>query len=324
MKEFFCLLTGIISCAVIVQNLKAADEPIKIGLIGLDTSHAPAFVKALNFTSDENYVPGGKIVCAYPGGSPDVEASFSRVDKFTAQIRDELKVEIVNDIETLLTKVDAVILTSVDGRVHLEQVKPVIKAKKPVFIDKPMGGSLADVKEIFKLANEAGVPCFSSSSLRYFKELQDVLNDKSLGKILGCDAFSPCKFEPHHPDLFWYGVHGVETLFTVMGAGCKTVSRTTTKDTDVVTGIWEDGRIGTFRGTRDGGHGYGATIFFEKGTKYVTPGNGSLYTPLLQQIITFFKTKKAPVSQQETINIFEFMDAADKSKAENGCPVKIN
>jgi len=308
---------------LIAMNGFAADKFIRIGMIGLDTSHCPAFTKLLNDTTAKDHIPGARVVCAYPGGSPDVKASYTRIDKFTAEVRDKYGVEIVKDIPTLLSKVDAVIITSVDGRVHLEQAKPVIAAHKPVFIDKPMAASLADVKEIFRLADEAGVPCFSASSLRFFKELQDVLHDKSLGQVLGCDAYSPCSYEPHHPDLFWYGVHGVEILFTVMGSGCVSAERVHTEDTDVVTGVWDDGRIGTFRGTRTGKHRYGATIFFENGIRHVTPGKGSFYKYLVREIVKFFRTGKSPVDKEETIAMFAFMDAAQKSREQGGKMIRL-
>ena len=182
------LLALVIASFCIIGMLYASGEPIKVGLIGLDTSHAPAFVIILNNHDSENYVPGAKIVAAFAGGSPDVEASYTRVNKYTNQIRDEFKVEIVNSIAELLEKVDAVIITSVDGRVHLEQAEPVILAKKPVFIDKPMAASLNDVEEIFKLAENEKVPCWSASSLRFFPELQAAIKDTAMGKILGCDS----------------------------------------------------------------------------------------------------------------------------------------
>jgi len=302
---------------------KAAEKSIRVGMIGLDTSHSPAFVKILNGFDAEKSIPGAKVVCAFPGGSNDLEASYTRVEKFTAQIRDEFKVEIVPDIPTLLKKVDAVILTSVDGRVHLQQVKPVIAARKPVFIDKPMAASLQDVKAIFRLANEAKVPCWSASSMRFFPELQAAIHDSSLGRITGCDAYSPCPMEPHHPDLFWYGMHGVEVLFTVMGSQCVSVTRVSTEGTDVVTGKWADGRLGTFRGIRDGHGDYGATIFYEKGIRHVHPGEGSPYTSLLKEIVRFFQTGIVPVPQEETIAMFAFMDAAQKSKEEGGKEIAL-
>ncbi len=312
-KPLFVLLmlavSGLLFCG-------GEEKELKIGLIGLDTSHAPAYTRMLNDASYEHHLPGARIVCAYPGGSPDVKSSYTRVEKFTEKVA-SYGVEIVDDIPTLLEKVDAVILTSVDGRVHLQQVKPVIAAGLPVFIDKPMAASLADVKEIFRLADEAGVPCFSASSLRFFPELQDALHDKSLGRVIGCDAWSPAKLEPHHPDLMWYGIHGVEILFTAMGADCQSVSRAYTEGTDVVVGTWADGRVGVFRGIREGKGGYGATIFFENGIRRVEPDLKTLYVHIMKEVLTFFRTGKSPVPQDETISMFSFMEAADASK-ENG------
>ncbi len=226
MKKLLLLLFG---CLMIITAISASPKPIKVGLIGLDTSHAPAFTKFLNTPDDDNYVPGARVVAAFAGGSPEVEASWSRVEKYTNQIRDEYKVEIVPTIDDLLEKVDVVILTSVDGNVHLEQARPVIMAKKRIYIDKPMAASLEDVYKIFDLAKKEDVPCWSASSLRYFTELQTAIKDTAMGKILGCEAFSPAKLEPHHPDLFWYGIHGVETLFTVMGPDIQTVDRVYTE-----------------------------------------------------------------------------------------------
>ena len=312
------------SLFVVISVLIGSEKTLKVGLIGLDTSHAPAFTKLLNDPTAEEYVPGAKVVAAYAGGSPDVEASYTRVEKYTDQIRDQYGVRIVGSIEELLKEVDAVILTSVDGRVHLAQVRPVIEAGKPVFIDKPMAASLKDVYTIFALAREKGVPCWSASSLRFYPELQAALKDTSLGKILGCEAYSPAKLEPHHPDLFWYGIHGVEILFTIMGPAIEKVSRVYTEDADLVSGVWQDGRLASFRGSRQGKGRYGALIYYEKGIRLVEPGKGSLYKPLVEEIIQFFNSGRSPVDAAETIAIFKFMDAAQQSKKLNGRAVSVN
>src|SRR2546425_1328785 len=240
------------------------DEPIKIGIVGLDTSHVVAFTQLLNDTKGASHVPGAKVVCAFKGGSDDIKDSFSRVEGFTKTLQEKWGVEIVDSIETLCKKVDAVLLESVDGRPHLEQARPIFAAKKRVFIDKPLAGSLKDGREIARLSKESGTPFFSASSVRFYETIAKTKDDPKLGKILGCESFGPCSLEPHHPDLFWYGIHGVEALFSVMGTGCESVNRVHTPDFDVVVGKWKDGRIGTFRGTRKGGHDYGVTIFGEK------------------------------------------------------------
>lgn len=297
-----------------------AAEPIRAGLIGLDTSHVIAFTKSLNDPDATGDVADVVVVAAYPGGSPDIPSSADRVEGFTSQIR-EMGVEIVDSVDALLEKVDVVLLESVDGRPHLEQARPVILAGKPLFIDKPVAGTLSDAIEIFRLAREHNVPCFSSSSLRFSPGILGMRTDEKIGQVMGCAAFGPCPIEPHHPDLFWYGVHGVETLFTIMGTGCESVSRVHTEGVDLVTGVWSDGRIGTFRGIRSGKTGYGAMVF---GSNGIGPSGGYAgYQPLLEQIATFFKTGKSPIAPEETIEMFAFMTAADESKQAGGASISI-
>ena len=317
-KRHLVVLCLIVSALMILPSITVAQKNFRIGLIGLDTSHVIAFTKQINDPAN-NY--GCRVVAGYPGGSPDVTASSTRLQKFTDQLRDEFGLEIVDSIEELCKKVDGILLESVDGRPHLEQLKPVIAAKLPVFVDKPMAGNLEDVIEMFRLAKENNVPCWSSSSLRFSPGIAGMRNNKEVGDIVGCAAYSPCSLEEHHPDLYWYGVHGVEILFTIMGTGCKTVQRVNTADTDVVVGTWEDGRIGTFRGIRNGKHDYGALVFGTEGIVRNKREGG--YGNLVERIITFFKTGEVPVSAAETIEIFAFMSAADESKLRDGAPVSI-
>ncbi|MGE0609800.1 MAG: Gfo/Idh/MocA family protein [Pirellulales bacterium] len=307
---------------VLASTWAVAADPaeIRVGIIGLDTSHVAAFTSVFNRDNNSGDLAGVRVVAAYPGGSPDIPASADRVEGFTKQLKDQ-GIEIVDSIEDLLTKVDAVLLESVDGRPHLAQARPVIAAKKPLFIDKPLAGSLADAIAIFQLARANNVPCFSSSSLRFSPGIMGMRNNEQLGRVLGCAAYGPCSLEPHHPDLFWYGIHGVETLFTIMGKGCKSVTRVHSEGSDFVTGTWEDGRIGTFRGIREGKADYGALVFGEKG---ILPSGGyGGYEPLVVEIARFFRTGEAPVDEAETLEMFAFMEAADESKRQDGAVVTL-
>ncbi len=288
----------------------------RVGIIGLDTSHSTAFVKALNAATPDPVYDGYKVVAAYPYGSRDIESSTKRIPSYTEEVKKQ-GVEIVGSIKELLSKVDVVLLETNDGRLHLEQALEVLKAGKRVFIDKPVAASLSDAVAIYDAAKKYNIPIFSASSLRYIKGLEGM--DKS--KVLGADTFSPASLEKTHPDLFWYGVHGVETLYTVMGTGCKSVTRVSTPTTDIVVGVWADGRTGTFRGTRSGKGGYGGTVFTQDGNKTLGPYAG--YEPLLVDIIKYFKTGQVPVTPEETIEIFAFMEAADESKRQGGKNVTL-
>lgn len=315
-RSFTAFSVFFLAASVFAQD---NERPIRVGMIGLDTSHCLAFTKILNNANDPKYIPGFKVNLVYPKGSPDIESSTRRVPQYTKDIT-ALGVEVVNDLEAMVDQVDAVLLETNDGRPHLEQVIPVLKAGKPCFIDKPIAGSLVDCIAIFELAKHYKAPVFSSSSLRYGTKTQAVRNG-SIGKVMGCDTYSPCSLEKTHPDLFWYGIHGVESLFTVMGPGVTSVVRTQTEGFELVAGTWADGRVGTFRGIRTGAAGYGGRAFGEK--KVAEVGNYDGYAPLVVEIAKFFKTKQVPVSENETIDIYAFMEAADESKRQGGKPVDI-
>lgn len=308
-------LLSFLATLALVGGVLAAD--LRIGMIGLDTSHVPAFTEILNNPNAKAHVPGARVVAAFKGGSADIESSASRVEGFTKTLTEKYGVKIYDTIEEMCKNVDAVMIESVDGRPHLAQAIPVIKARKPLFLDKPMAGSLADVLEIFRLAKEAGVPVFSSSSLRYGKTTQAVRNG-SIGKLLSAECTSPCSLEKTHPDLFWYGVHGCESLFAVMGVGCESVKRGTTADGKIlVTGTWKGGRTGIFREDK----GYGGKATGEKGESVVGAYDG--YAPLVAEAVKFFQTGKPPVAAEETIELFAFMEAADESKRQGGKEVKL-
>ncbi|HTB11345.1 MAG TPA: Gfo/Idh/MocA family oxidoreductase [Bryobacteraceae bacterium] len=287
----------------------------KLGIIGTDTSHAGAFANLLNGGT----IPGAKIVAAYKGGSADVESSRTRVDKYAEELQTKWGVEIVNDIPTLASKVDGILLLSVDGRTHLPQFRAALAAKKPVFIDKPLASTLADAREIDRLAKAAAVPWFSASSLRY----SDIVSSVEGPGILGAMTWGPGPFEEHHQlDLSWYAIHPIEILFTLMGSGCEEVTRVAGADSDEITCKWKDGRLGTVRALRPYGT-YGAVVFRKDGVQVSPSKPHTDYEGLVREIVKFFETGKPPVENAKTLEIIEFMDAAQRSKEAGGKPMRL-
>jgi len=307
-----------VGAALLSAAAQGADT--RVGVIGLDTSHAIAFAKLLNVEKGDPAFEGFKVTAAYTYGSLDIPSSTNRYPLYTKQMTD-MGVEIVGSIADLLKRTDVILLETNDGRRHLEQALEVFKAGKRVFIDKPIAASLADVLLIFDAAKKYGVPVFSSSALRFTQKTQKARAGE-FGRIIGADALSPCSLEPTHPDLFWYGIHGVEPLFTVMGTGCESAVRVSLENVDFVAGTWKDGRVGTVRGIRGKGAAYGCDIIAEKGGRQAVGGYES-YKPLLVEIVKFFKTGEVPVPPEETIEMFAFMEAAHESKRRGGVPVTL-
>jgi predicted dehydrogenase len=312
MKLRLCLAAGLLWGATLI----GAD--LRLGIIGCDTSHVVEFTEILNNPEGKNHVSGAKVVAAFKGGSTDIPSSISRVEGYAKTLHEKYGVKMCDRIEELCSEVDALLVESVDGRPHLEQVKPVLTAHKPVYIDKPMAGSLRDAKEIFRLAKAAHVPVFSASSLRFAASTQAVRRG-SIGRVTYAETYGPCEIESHHPDLFWYGIHGVESLFTILGTGCQTVERTNTPQGKIeVVGIWSGGRKGVYREDND----FHGRAQGDKGEARAGDFDG--YEPLVAEIVKFFQTGVAPVQPEETLEILAFMEAAQESKAKGGAPVKIS
>ncbi|MCM8821611.1 MAG: Gfo/Idh/MocA family oxidoreductase [Candidatus Omnitrophica bacterium] len=296
---------------------------IKIGIIGFDTSHVPAFTKIINDSSDPFYVPGGKVIAGVPTFSKDFDLSYSRVEGYKKELVEKYNVKIFDKIEEMLEVVDAVLLTSVDGRRHLKEAEPVLKAKKPVFIDKPFTANYTDAKKIVQLAEKYRCPLFSCSSLRYDANISRLRDESEIGKIFGCDAFGAETRIDVMPGFFWYGIHGIEILFSVMKTGCRSVEVVNTESSDIAVGVWSDGRTGIYRGIKQGYPTYGVTIFGEKKVKQAMYNPDiPTYSMLVKEIMKFFQSGVAPFPIEETLEIVAFMEASLISEKEKR-PVEL-
>lgn len=298
-----------------------AKKDLKAGIIGTDTSHAPAFTGLLH----RNPQWGIRVVAAFKNGMQDNPSSWNRVESIAKKLQEKHGVEICDTVADLLKKVDVVLIECVDGRPHLKYAREVFKAKKRLFIDKPFTASLEDAREIVRLSKESGVPFFSSSCVRFQPEILKFRTEPGVGKLLKAQGGSPLSIEKHHPDLFWYGIHGCEALYTVMGRGCVSVTRKADDGLDITTGKWADGRIGIFRGVTDRKkHSYKPLVKVW-GTEGERESKGGYnYTGLVETIAKFFHTGKAPIDPLETLEIIEFMTAAQLSKERSGAEVKLD
>ncbi len=307
-----CILTTILSTS------RAFATDLRLGIIGTDTSHVVEFTKLLNDASNPDHVLGARVVAAFKSDSLDIPNSRGRVEGFSAELKDKWHVRFVNQIRDLCPLVDGILLESVDGRVHLDQFRQAAACGKPVFIDKPLASTLSDALEIARIAKTRKVPWFSASSFRFGPG--QALRSPD---ITGAYVWGPGPLEKHQQlDLSWYAIHPIEMLFTIMGPDVEQVTRTYTSDADVVTGVWKDGRIGTVRAIRPYST-IGAVVFHHNKPPSVYADVDNEYLPLVREIVKFFKTGVPPVSNDETLKIYEFMNAAQQSREHGGIPVNI-
>ncbi len=298
----------------------------RLAIVDFDTSHVIQFTMRINNLEDiaeDQWIDSDfRIVAGHKGNSeittPELLQEYT--DKLVGW-----GVELVDKPEDLIGMVDGVMIESQGGKEHLEKAKPFIEAGMPVYIDKPFACDVADGLEIKRLAEANGVPIFSSSSLRYALEVQDVLADEEgVGDVIGAHAFSPAGLHEANPGLFHYGIHGVETLYGLMGPGCVELSTIFEDGGEVSVGRWADGRVGTVRGTRPpGAHAYGFTVWGEKGVRLERIDASYIYRELLKRVIQMFETGEAALDLDETIEIVAFQAAALKSAHNGGAVTKL-
>lgn len=290
----------------------------KIGIIGVDTSHATAFTRLMNAEKDPD-VAGFRVTHAYKWGSKDIKSCTDAYAKHIPML-EGWGVKMVDTIAELLANVDCVLLESCDGRPHLEQALEVFRSGKPCYIDKPIAADLKDAIKILDAAKAMKRPVFCASSLRYTKAVKAAVRG-DYGKIRAVNTFAPGNFEPTHSDFFWYAIHGADPLFAIMGTGCESVSCVHTDSDDVIIGRWKDGRLGVERVFADRG-GYGGAVVNERSELYSLGGYEG-YKVLLVEILKFFRTGEEPIPPEELREVYGFLDAARLSKERGGQPVTI-
>ncbi len=296
---------------------------LRIGIVDFDTSHVVQFTKRLNKVDvpEDQVVEGGKVVCGFRGSSDITPAE--RMDEYTEQVT-AMGVELVDQPEDMIGRIDAVLIESQAGSVHLERVRPFLEAGVPAFVDKPFADTAANAKAMAELAEKHGVALFSSSSLRFSDEVLALkAQQEEVGAVVGANAYSPASLHEGNPGLLHYGIHGVETLYALMGPGCRYVQTMFTDGAEVTMGLWEGDRIGVVRGTRAGSHSYGFCAWGEKKVVQSTISTANIYRNLLREIIKTFQTGRPSVPLSETIEIIAFINAALESAQNGGAKVEV-
>jgi predicted dehydrogenase len=295
---------------------------LKAGMVGLDTSHCQAFIEVLHDTASPYHVPGVRVTGVYTGGSAQFSLSRSRVKNFTAEIVSRFQIPTYESIPDLVKDVDVLFLTSVDGRQHLEQFNQMASGK-PVFIDKPFAVTTADAASIIQRAAATNTPILSCSALRFAEGIVELVQSRN--EILACEAYGPAPILPDYPGYFWYGIHGAEILFLLMGEGCQSVRTLTTDKMDVISGTWQDGRSGFVLGTHFEGYEFGCLVHYPSGARLsIARDTPPFHACLLKEIVSFFQSGQPPVEARETYQIIAFLEAANQSRAENGVPVPVS
>lgn len=336
-----CLITCQICCFELRANgqeAASAPEPVRIGILGVDNYQSVAFTQLFHDLKAAGDLRGIRVVTAWPGTvSEDIPESVANLAKWEKSLAD-FQVKIVPTVGEVLDSCDGVLIMPLDGRKHRELVEAALRAKKRVYVGRPLAANYAEAHALLRLARESKTPFWTSSQHRFSPGFIGMRNHPEVGAVLGCDVYGGCPMVPHHDELVWHALHGIETLYTIMGPGCESVQATSTPTAESITGVWTEGRVGTFRGIKVGAVKYSATVFGDKGVsisgvyghgvpvKGVAPLNDKYmgYEGIAIELAKFFKGGPPPVSLDETREIFAFMEAAQLSKQRGGQRVKLS
>jgi predicted dehydrogenase len=318
---------------------KANGNAVRIGLIGLDTSHASAFASILHNPNDPFHIPGATVVAAYPGGSPDMPISISRVTGFANELRKTYGVRIMDAPEDVAEACDLVFILASDGRAHPALFRAVAAFGKPVFIDKPFAVSSSDAQDMFTLAAQTSTRVFASSAFRYADGLVSALNSiQAAGeRVKTCRVRYWLQIQETQGRYFWYGIHGAEMLRVIMGPGVREVEASTNTDQDSITVWHDDGRQSAIVGSRADGN-FHVTIETDKRELHVdlAPSMPSLSARVLWAALDVLTEGQFPrlwgatgtgsvsgprpgraldPDAEETLEVVRLLDAAQRSYA---------
>lgn len=339
---------ALVAFATLSTTIASAGEKfVRVGILGLDNYQGLAYAELFNSPKADGELAGVKVVAALPTGSADYPESQALIDRWKQTFarfgnpaekgifKDYQPVEMVDSVEALLSKCDAVVIGSLDGRLHVKEAEPVLRAGKRLYVIRPLAASLEDAAAIFKLAEQYQTPMFSTSQHRYSPGFSGMREHPEVGRVLGCDVYGGYEVKGPKADDFIRPLHSLETLYAIMGPGVETVACTSTPTAESLTLRWQDGRVGTYRGIKQGAVKYSATVFGDKGVStagiygHGVPVRGVVptkdkymgYEGISRQIGLFFKGGPPPVSPAETLEIFAVMEAAERSKAQGGAAI---
>jgi len=276
---------------------------VRVGMVAVNTPHAPLYARLL-------WDPDA------PGAPAEPQARITAIwdedrERAAAFAREHMVPEVVARPEDMIGRVDAVMIIEKDQKKHAAQAIPLLRARLPVFINKPLADDMADANAIVACARETGTPMFSCSALRFDWEvvaLKERLNERGpvrVGISIG------------YRDLMYYGVHPTEMLVSVLGTGVEWVeNRTEGGDRDVIHVQYRDGRTGLVLVMRDTAKIFELQTFNERGRDRAVVADTSanpMFADETRAFLRMVRTGEAPVPVEETLDVMRILCGARES-----------
>lgn len=291
-------------------------NPIKVGIVGTNTSHAGVFAGLINGREGRPAsVPDAQVVAAWSSGRDGLSGRHQDAPELAADFG---IAQVVADPADMVGEIDLVlVLDDEDGGArHPELARGFLEAGIATYVDKPMALTVDVAVDLFDLAARHRAPLMSCSALRFASAL-DAVRPAAVGELSLLVSVGP-------GDWYNYGIHAVEAAQAVIGAGASWVERSASAGRDVTVIGGENGprtMIGTLR---DAATGFHLTAFGNRGRAEVEVGDyEDFYTNTMIAAVEMARTSVAPINRRDTLEVLAVLAAGERS-AETGDRVELS
>ncbi|MCX5085430.1 Gfo/Idh/MocA family protein [Streptomyces sp. NBC_00401] len=296
------------------MTVGSAAEPLRLGLIGVDSPHAPSFTRLFG-DGVTGTVPGGTVVAAWKGvAARDFPLSRDRIDSFAQEVSD-LGVPLYATPEDVAERCEALLVVASDARTHAGYFKRLAHFGKPIYVDTRFALATRDARDMLTAASANGCLPLAGSPKRFTHEFREAADSDRIDRV---DLTGPLPTQPGHPVLDWYGVHLVDLAVALLGPGCVSVDAPPGGRTTLT---WADGRIATLGGDEEWSPLTTGRVSGPAGDRHFTIEAGPhMLTGLLASIVDACRHGVPNVPEPEVFEIVSIVEAARRSRA-TGTPV---
>ncbi len=293
---------------------------LKIGLVGgVKEFHGMTFAEMFNGYDRDKAVSKnwGALYEARVGEDARITHIWNEKKEDAEEVAEICNIEnVAPDIESVLGKVDGVIIVDDCTMKHQRRAIPFLKAGIPTFIDKPLSPDVKEAEEIVGLARKHNTGIMSCSALRYAKETKEIREGKhDLGKIL--TGFAICR--EWQGSLIFYGIHAMELLYSVVGPGIESVRNIGEKAKDILIVKYKDGRKFIVSAYEKIAPTFQINLYGTNGNVSITAEDSDFfYSEMLRDFVRMVKTGKEPFLPDETLEIIKALVIDERARGSAG------
>ena len=279
----------------------------RIGIVGSDNSHAIAFSQLLN--REEGYngmrLEGARVTHLW-GVEPERNEEVAELGEIP---------HITETTEEMMGGVDGIICVLRDGALHKDAVMPFLKAGMPVFVDKPLATTVADVDAMLDTAQRTGVGFSSFSTLRFEHGYQEWIAEarENEGNAITGVSTGPGDLESQYSGIFFYGIHAVELMLERWGYGVEAVTAVPSGRSVQAVCRYDNGLLVTLNLVNGGRQGFRLYSFGDSGASEHTVDTRTNYRDGLTIALDVLREGAWPLTPDQLREPVQILAAIDES-----------